>query len=103
MEMVGSIYAAQDVQSFLNIHYDNLLTVLDEYTLNSEEAVAMRKLLATRKSLLNNANFQFAGSTYNKIIFDSQRNAEGKKLDAFMNHVGAYNKELFGAMRAAKI
>lgn len=103
MELVGSIYAAQDVQSFLNIHYNNLLTVLDTYTLNSDEAAAMRHLLATRKSLLNNASFQFAGSTYNKIIFDSQRNAEGKKLDAFMNHIGDYNKELFGAMRVSKI
>ncbi len=99
MKDFESIYAAQDVQDFLNAHYQDLLRVLGSYTLDTQEALAMHALLEARKSVLNNADFSFTGATYDNIIFNSQRNAEGKRLDAFMNHVGQYNNQLFSAMK----
>ena len=98
MGEMQSVYAAQDVQDFLNTHYNDLLTTLGDYTLDIKEAAAMHQLLAARKSALNNADFHFTGSTYDKIVFSSQSNAEGKRLDAFMNHVGKYNGALFSIM-----
>ena len=98
MKDFESIYAAQDVQEFLNSHYNDLLKTLGDYTLSRKEAAAMHGLLEARKSALNNANFHFTGSTYDRIVFSSQRNAEGKRIDAFMNHIGKYNNQLFSAM-----
>lgn len=103
MKDFESIYVAQDVQDFLNSHFEDLLKTLGGYTLNIKEAAAMHELLETRKSALNNVDFHFTGSTYDKIVFSSQRNAEGKKLDAFMNHVGRYNAALFSAMRVNRL
>lgn len=103
MKDFESIYAAQDVQDFLNTHFNDLLKTLGGYTLNIREAAAMHQLLETRKSALNKVDFHFTGSTYDKIIFSSQKNAEGKKLDAFMNHVGRYNAALFSAMKVNRL
>lgn len=103
MKDFESVYAAQDVQDFLNNHFSDLLKTLGGYTLNKQEAIAMHILLETRKSALNNADFHFTGSTYDKIVYNSQRNAEGKKLDAFMNHVGKYNSALFSAMAVNRL
>lgn len=102
MNGMGAVYAAQDVQDFLNYHYQDLLKTLGNYTLDIDEARAMHQLLAARRSALNNADFHFTGSTYEKIIFSSQKNAEGKRLDAFMNHVGKYNSSLFAIMGAGR-
>lgn len=95
--------AAQEVQEFLNKHYSDLLKSLGNYVLNIEDAKAMHALLAARKSTLNNVDFHFTGSTYDKIIFDSQKNAEGKRLDAFVNHIGQYNSQLFSVMNVNRI
>lgn len=102
-QRVSSVYAAMDVQDYLNNHYKDLLKTLGDYCLNKNEALAMHQLLETRKSNLNNVNFHFTGSTYDKIVFNSQNNAEGKRLDAFMNHVGKYNKILFSLMTMKRV
>lgn len=102
-QRMSSVYAAIDVQDYLNNHYKDLLKTLGDYCLNKSEALAMHQLLETKKSNLNNVNFHFTGSTYDKIIFNSQNNAEGKRLDAFMNHVGKYNKILFSLMTMKRV
>lgn len=103
MDDIESIFAAQDIQDFLNNHYSDLLKTLGGYTLSLNEAKAMHELLEARRSALNNANFHFTGSTYDRIVFSSQRNAEGKRVDAFMNHVGKYNRQLFGLMSVGRV
>jgi hypothetical protein len=79
------------------------LKTLGGYTLSLNEAKAMHELLEARRSVLNNVNFHFTGSTYDRIVFSSQRNAEGKRVDAFMNHVGKYNRQLFGLMSVGRV
>lgn len=102
MDEVGTVQAAAAVQNFLNEHYDDLLKTLNGYHLSREDAHDLHLLLAYRKSKLNNADFHFTNSTYNKIIFSHQQNADGKRLDAFMNHVGKYNAQLFSLMSVAR-
>lgn len=95
---IKSIYAAADVQDIINRHIDNMMQQLNGYELSTSEALAMHQLLEARRSALNNASFHFTGATYNQIIFGSQQNAEGKQLDAFMNHMGNYHAEIFNLL-----
>lgn len=95
---IKSIYAAADVQDIINRHIDNMMQQLNGYELSTPEALAMHQLLEARRSALNNASFHFTGATYNQIIFGSQQNAEGKQLDAFMNHMGNYHAEIFNLL-----
>lgn len=95
---IKSIYAAADVQDIINRHIDNMMQQLNGYELSTPEALAMHQLLEARRSVLNNASFHFTGATYNQIIFGSQQNAEGKQLDAFMNHMGNYHAEIFNLL-----
>lgn len=97
---IKSIYAAADVQDIINRHIDNMMQQLNGYELSTPEALAMHQLLEARRSALNNASFHFTGATYNQIIFGSQQNAEGKQLDAFMNHMGNYHAEIFNLLSA---
>lgn len=96
MKDVETLYAAAEVQDIINNHFDNLVKALDTYTLSKEDAIELHQLLAYRKSKLNRPGF--TGSTYNQILFASQRNAAGKQLDAYMNHIGNYHRSLFAAM-----
>ena len=95
---IKSLYAAADVQDIINRHIDNMMQQLNGYELSTPEALAMHQLLEARQSALNNAQFHFTGATYNQIIFGSQQNAEGKQLDAFMNHMGNYHAEIFNLL-----
>jgi hypothetical protein len=45
----------------------------------------------------------FTGRTYNNIIYSSQRNPEGKRLDAFMNHIGQQHQQLFALLKNGTI
>lgn len=91
-----AVFAAANIQNIINQHYESLLTQLDSYTLSKDEAIAMHQLLAARGSALNRPGF--TGSTYNQIVFGSQRNASGKQLDAFMNHMGDLHAQVFSLM-----
>lgn len=97
-DQIKGIYAAAEVQDIINRHIDNMTAQLNSYTLSTPEARRMHELLEARRSALNNAKFHFTGSTYNQIIFGTQRNAEGKQLDAFMNHMGNYHNQLFSLL-----
>ena len=100
---IKSIYAAADVQDIINRHIDNMMQQLNGYELSTPEALAMHQLLEARRSALNNAQFHFTGATYNQIIFGSQQNAEGKQLDAFMNHMGNYHAEIFNLLSSKMV
>lgn len=100
---IKSIYAAADVQDIINRHIDNMMQQLNGYELSTSEALAMHQLLEARRSALNNASFHFTGATYNQIIFGSQKNAEGKQLDAFMNHMGNYHAEIFNLLSSKMV
>lgn len=100
---IKSIYAAADVQDIINRHIDNMMQQLNGYELSTPEALAMHQLLEARRSALNNASFHFTGATYNQIIFGSQQNAEGKQLDAFMNHMGNYHAEIFNLLSSKMV
>lgn len=100
---IKSIYAAADVQDIINRHIDNMMQQLNGYELSTSEALAMHQLLEARRSALNNASFHFTGATYNQIIFGSQQNAEGKQLDAFMNHMGNYHAEIFNLLSSKMV
>lgn len=100
---IKSLYAAADVQDIINRHIDNMMKQLKGYELSTPEAAAMHQLLEARRSALNNASFHFTGATYNKIIFGSQQNAEGKQLDAFMNHMGNYHAEIFNLLSSKMV
>lgn len=97
MKDIDTIYAAAEVQDIINNHFDNFVRALDSHELTEEDVTDLRQLLADRKSKLNKLDFT-TKSTYNNIFFASQQNAEGKRLDAYMNHVGNYHKSLFAAM-----
>lgn len=100
---IKSLYAAADVQDIINRHIDNMMQQLNGYELSTPEALAMHQLLEARRSALNNASFHFTGATYNQIIFGSQQNAEGKQLDAFMNHMGNYHAEIFNLLSSKMV
>lgn len=100
---IKSIYAAADVQDIINRHIDNMMQQLNGYELSTPEALAMHQLLEARRSALNNASFHFTGATYNQIIFGLQQNAEGKQLDAFMNHMGNYHAEIFNLLSSKMV
>lgn len=100
---IKSLYAAADVQDIINRHIDNMMKQLKGYELSTPEAAAMHQLLEAKRSALNNASFHFTGATYNKIIFGSQQNAEGKQLDAFMNHMGNYHAEIFNLLSSKMV
>lgn len=100
---IKSIYAAADVQDIINRHIDNMMQQLNGYELSTPEALAMHQLLEAKRSALNNASFHFTGATYNQIIFGSQQNAEGKQLDAFMNHMGNYHAEIFNLLSSKMV
>ena len=102
-KMVGNVFAAANIQDFLSGHFLDLKKTLSTYLLNSNEASLMHQFLATRKSNLNKANFHFTNSSYDQIVFNRQKNAEGKRLDAFMNHVGKYNSQLFNVMKTPRV
>ena len=102
-KMVGNVFAAANIQDFLSGHFLDLKKTLSTYLLNSNEASIMHQFLATRKSNLNKANFHFTNSSYDQIVFNRQKNAEGKRLDAFMNHVGKYNSQLFNVMQTPRV
>lgn len=92
--------AAEEIQQFLRIHYQQMCTQLASYTLKTAEAAALHEIIPKRSALYTNRFEHFTGRTYGDIIFSTQRNAEGKQLDAFMNHIGQYNRELFSLMTA---
>lgn len=102
-KMVGNVFAAANIQDFLSGHFLDLKKTLSTYLLNNNEASLMHQFLATRKSNLNKANFHFTNSSYDQIVFNRQKNAEGKRLDAFMNHVGKYNSQLFNIMKTPRV
>lgn len=93
---IQTIFLAAEIQDLINNHFDNLVKALDTYNLTKEDARDLHILLAERKSKLNRPGF--TNSTYNKIIFGGQKNATGKQLDAYMNHMGNYHNELFDLM-----
>ena len=92
--------AAEEIQQFLRIHYKQMCTQLTSYTLNTAEAASLHKIIPKKSALYVNRLEHFTGRTYGDIIFSTQGNAEGKQLDAFMNHIGQYNRELFSLMSA---
>ena len=92
--------AAEEIQQFLRIHYKQMCTQLTSYTLNTTEAASLHKIIPKKSALYVNRLEHFTGRTYGDIIFSTQGNAEGKQLDAFMNHIGQYNRELFSLMSA---
>lgn len=92
--------AAEEIQQFLRIHYKQMCTQLTSYTLKTAEAASLHKIIHKKSTLYANRLEHFTGRTYGDIIFSAQRNAEGKRLDAFMNHIGQYNRELFSLMNA---
>lgn len=92
--------AAEEIQQFLRIHYKQMCTQLTSYTLKTAEAASLHKIIHKKSALYANRLEHFTGRTYGDIIFSAQRNAEGKRLDAFMNHIGQYNRELFSLMNA---
>lgn len=93
-----TVFAAEIVQQFLRNHYAQMCTQLTKYRINEEEAQMLRESLNKKSALYKSRFEQFTGKTYGDIIFASQTNAEGKQLDAFMNHIGQYNKQLFYIM-----
>ena len=92
--------AAEEIQQFLRIHYKQMCTQLTSYTLKTAEAASLHKIIPKKSALYVNRLEHFTGRTYGDIIFSAQGNAEGKQLDAFMNHIGQYNRELFSLMNA---
>lgn len=99
-ETASTIAAAEEVQNFLRLHYAQLCTQLASYKINVEEAAQLHRTIPKKSSLYANRHEHFTGRSYGDIIFASQSNAEGKQLDAFMNHIGQYNKQLFSLMTA---
>ncbi len=94
---VDTIMAAERVQQFLRSHYQQMTNQLSNYLLNKNEAHLLHQALGN--SSLNKQGEAFTNRSYGNIIFHSQgKGAEGKQLDAFMNHVGQYNKELLYIM-----
>ena len=92
--------AAEEIQNFLRLHYQQMCTQLTSHTLKTAEAAALHEIIPKKSSLYVNRFEHFTGRTYGDIIFSAQGNAEGKQLDAYMNHIGQYNRELFSLMNA---
>lgn len=101
MEATQAIMAAEEVQNILNNHYGALQKALIDYHMDKESAQQMHIILSKRKSTI--ALRHFTDRNYEDVIFSGQRNADGKKLDAFMNHVGKHHAQLFGLMNSQKI
>lgn len=97
---VEAAAAASQVQDFLRLHYAQLCNQLSSYTLSIDEASSLHRTIPKKSALYTNRLEHFTGRTYGDIIFATQGNREGKQLDAFMNHIGQYNKQLFGLMSA---
>lgn len=96
----STLAAAEELQKFLRLHYAQLCTQLSSYHINVDEAYKLHKTIPKKSALYKNRLEHFTGRTYGDIIFASQGNAEGKQLDAFMNHIGQYNKQIFNLMTA---
>lgn len=96
----STLAAAEEIQRFLQLHYGQMCTQLTSYHINVDEARTLHQTIPKKSSLFQNRHESFTGRTYGDIIFSSQGNAEGKQLDAFMNHIGQYNKQLFYLMSA---
>ncbi len=95
--------AAQDIQSFFRKHYGDMCNQLTDYKMNNKDAQLLHQTISSKSPLYQSRHESFTGRSYGEIIFASQGNAEGKQLDAFMNHVAQYNKELFGLMSASTV
>lgn len=100
MNAASTLAAAEEVQNFLRLHYAQLCTQLVSYKINVEEAAELHKRIPKKSALYTNRHEHFTGRSYEDIIFASQGNAEGKRLDAFMNHIGQYNKQIFSLMNS---
>lgn len=100
MNAASTLAAAEEVQNFLRLHYAQLCTQLTSYKINVDEAAALHRRIPKKSALYANRHEHFTGRSYEDIIFASQGNAEGKRLDAFMNHIGQYNKQIFSLMES---
>lgn len=100
MNAASTLAAAEEVQNFLRLHYAQLCTQLVSYKINVQEAAELHQRIPKKSALYANRHEHFTGRSYEDIIFASQGNAEGKRLDAFMNHVGQYNKQIFSLMNS---
>ena len=98
MNAASTLAAAEEVQNFLRLHYAQLCAQLISYKININEAAELHKRIPKKSALYANRHEHFTGRSYEDIIFASQGNAEGKRLDAFMNHIGQYNKQIFSLM-----
>lgn len=101
-DFLGAAAAAQ-VDATLNEHYGDLLKSLNIYKMSHNAAQELHVLFWLRKSKLINEVQHFTGKSYNQAIYDTQKNADGKKIDAFMNHIGNYHVQLFDLMKYGRI
>ena len=93
---IDALFAAEELNKIINDHYSDMIKTLDTFSLSSEDAQLLHILLSYRQSKLRAKDKEhYTGKTYDEIIFASQQNAEGKKLDAFMNHIGQFHVQLF--------
>ena len=98
VDAASTLSAAEEIQQFFRLHYAQMCTQLSEYNINVKEAYELHKRIPKNSALYSNRHDHFTGRTYDDIIYSNMKNAEGKRLDAFMNHVAQYNKQLFGLM-----
>lgn len=93
---IKNVQACQAMQDLLHTHYSDLIKTLDSYTMNKNEAHFLHLLLARKKSRLvkgiSNKD-HFTNKTYNETIYNKQQ--EGKKADAFMNHMADMHSSVF--------
>lgn len=95
--------AAKDIQDFFRKHYGDMCNQLTGYKMNNTDAEILHRTISSKSPLYQSRHESFTGRSYGEIIFASQGNAEGKQLDAFMNHIAQYNKELFGLMSTSVV
>ena len=114
-EKIGNILLCQDIESIMQDHYANLLKTLDEYHMSKREARYLHILLGARKSnLIKEKRVEgekeffvklnaehFTNKTYNQTLF--RKAQEGKKLDAFMNHMANAHTQIYGLMSNSQI
>lgn len=101
MTDVKAIMAADEVQDIINSHYKKLEGALIDYRMDEESAQKLHEILSYRKSTLQLRHF--TNENYEDTIFSGQRNADGKKLDAFMNHVGKHHVQLFDLLNGQRM
>lgn len=101
MTEVQAIMAADEIQDIINNHYKKLESALIDYHMDKQSAHKLHEILTYRKSTIQLRHF--TNETYEDVIFSGQRNADGKKLDAFMNHVGKHHAQLFDLMNGQRV